>query len=142
MTPAELHHVFRHLQFSRSVNRHGCVSIQRFYIYAERGLARQRVAVWIYEGHLHVEYRQTLLARYTCRLDRGTRTLQKVSEPRLYRTLFASPQLELLELDDEQWLKVLHRPPYAPRRSRHAWARQLVLINLELALWLLFPVLR
>jgi hypothetical protein len=30
-------------------------SLQRFYIYAERGLARQRVLVWLYEGRLHLE---------------------------------------------------------------------------------------
>lgn len=34
---------FRGLQFERTVNLHGCVSIQRFYVYAERGLARKRV---------------------------------------------------------------------------------------------------
>lgn len=39
---------------------HGLVSVQRFYIYAHRGLARERVAVWIYEGRLHIEYQQTL----------------------------------------------------------------------------------
>jgi hypothetical protein len=43
-----------------------CVSVQRFYVYAERGLSRQRVSVWICEGQLHIEYRETLLARYQC----------------------------------------------------------------------------
>jgi hypothetical protein len=42
----------------------GFISIQRFYIYAEPGLSRQRVAIWIYEGQLHIEYRETLIARY------------------------------------------------------------------------------
>lgn len=37
------------LQFPRTVNQHGCVSVQRFYIYAERGLAKHGVAVWIYD---------------------------------------------------------------------------------------------
>ena len=40
----------RRTQTTRTVNRWGYVSIQRFYVYAERGLARKRVAVWIYEG--------------------------------------------------------------------------------------------
>jgi hypothetical protein len=64
LDPDTLRQAFRHLQFPRVVNRHGLVSVQRFYIYAERGLARKRVAVWIYEGRLHIEYQQTLLARY------------------------------------------------------------------------------
>jgi hypothetical protein len=59
--------VLRELQFERSIDRHGYVSIQRFYIYAERGLARQRVSIWLYEGRLHIAYREALLARYNYR---------------------------------------------------------------------------
>ena len=47
-------------QFLRTVNPYGFVSIQRFYIYAEQGRRRQRVAVWIYEGQLRIAYRETL----------------------------------------------------------------------------------
>ena len=98
VTPEQLRRVFRHLQFSRVVNQHGNVSIQRFYIYAERGLARRRVALWFFEDRLHVEYKQTLLARYRYRLERHSTKLGNISHPKLYRTQFASPQLELLEL--------------------------------------------
>lgn len=104
--PHVLRDAFRHLQFPRVVNRHGLVSVQRFYIYAERGLARQRVAVWIYEGRLRIEYQQTLLARYSCVMDRQQKTLKSVSRPKLYRTPYVSPQMELFELDDKQWRKV------------------------------------
>jgi hypothetical protein len=40
-----------------------------------------------------------------------------VSQPQLQRTIFASPQLELWELDDEQWRKVLERTA-RPRRAK------------------------
>ena len=40
------------------------------------------------------------------------RRLSAVWQPQLYRTAFASPQLELWELDDEQWRKVLERSVY------------------------------
>ena len=50
-----LRHLFGRVQFLRTVNPYGFVSIQRFYIYAEQGLSRQRVAVWIYEGQLRNE---------------------------------------------------------------------------------------
>lgn len=132
----ELRGAFRHLQFPRVVNRHGLVSVQRFYIYAERGLSRQRVAVWIYEGRLRIEHQQTLLARYSCVVDRRQKTLKSVSRPKLYRTPFASPQMELFELDDKQWRKVLRRPPYSPRKSQEALARQLALLGLEFVLLL------
>ena len=31
----------------------------RFYLYAENGLSRQRVSIWIYEGQLRIEYHKT-----------------------------------------------------------------------------------
>jgi putative transposase len=126
VTPAQLHRVLRHLQFSRIVNQHGHVSLQRFYIYAERGLARQRVTLWFYQDRLHVEYQQTLLARYRYRLEHRSTKISSISHPRLYRTSFASRQLELLELDDAQWTKIARRPEYAKRRAAlAAAARQL-----------------
>lgn len=134
LAPAELDRLFKTTQLTRTVSRHGCVSIQRFYIYAERGLARQRVAVWVYEGQLRLEYEQTLLARYHCVYDRQLKQLQTVDQPRLYQTPFASPQLELWELDEEQWLKVQQRP-FLPHRARHrpSAVRQLALLGFGLA---------
>jgi hypothetical protein len=99
------------------VNPYGFVSIQRFYIYAEQGLSRQRVAVWIYEGQLRIEYRETLVARYRCAYDQRQKRLREVSHPMLYHTVFASPQLELIELDDAQWIKVQQRS-FARRTKR------------------------
>jgi len=64
-----------------------------------------------------VEYKRTLLACYHYRLKRGSAQIGRISNPKLYRTQFVSPQLELLELDDEQWTKIGRRPPYARRRS-------------------------
>ena len=49
----------------RVITLRGYVSVQRFYLYAERGLSRQRVSVWLYEGRLHVAYCEALLAQYT-----------------------------------------------------------------------------
>jgi hypothetical protein len=138
VTPEQLRRVFRHLQFSRVVNRHGNVSIQRFYIYAEHGLARRRVALWFYEDHLHVEYKQTLLARYRYRLERQPSRIGSISRPKLYRTQFASPQLELLELDDTQWEKVAQRPGYARRRAALTAAARQLALDFPLAGCLLF----
>ncbi len=100
--PERLRRLFGRVQFLRTVKPYGFVSIQRFYIYAEQGLSRQRVSVWIYEGHLRLEYRETLVARYRCAYDQRQKRLRDVSHPMLYHTVFASPQLELIELDDAQ----------------------------------------
>lgn len=62
--PQKLQRLFQRLKFIRTVNRFGFVSVQRFYIYAEQGLSRKRVSIWIYEGQVHVEYQETLLVQY------------------------------------------------------------------------------
>jgi transposase InsO family protein len=64
--PVDLEHLrrlFGQVQFLRTVNLYGFISIQRFYIYAEAGLSRQRVSIWVAEGQLHIAYRETLLAQ-------------------------------------------------------------------------------
>src|SRR5215510_13407760 len=126
---ARLHQLCGSVQFLRTVNRYGFVSVQRFYIYAEQGLARQRVAIWIYEGELRIEYQETLLARYRCAYDQRQRRLRDVSHPLLYQTPFASPQLELLELDEAQWRKVQQRAWYRRPRQVLQMAEQLLLLD-------------
>jgi putative transposase len=137
--PDTLRQVLRHVQLERSVDRRGYISVQRFYIYAERGLARQRVSVWLYEGRLHIEYQQTMLARYAYRYDREHKRLKAVSQPQIQRTIFASPQLELWELDDEQWRKIVEREarPRRPKAGGYGSGEQL---SFEIALLMLLLV--
>jgi hypothetical protein len=124
----QLHRALRHLQVERVVNLRGYVSVQRFYIYAERGLSRARVSVWLYDGRLHIAHQgATLLARYAYDYDRKAQRLRAVAQPHLYHTTYASPQLELWELDDEQWQKVTRRPYERHPRSADGGARQLML---------------
>jgi hypothetical protein len=88
----------------------------------------------------NIEYKQMLLARYACQVGKGQRQLTAVSTPQLYETPYVSPQLECFVLDDDQWLKVMRRPPYATRKSpAEPIARQLLLWRSEiiLFLWLL-----
>jgi putative transposase len=127
---ATLQRLFGEVQFIRTVNRYGFVSVQRFYIYAEPGLSRQRVAIWIYEGHLRIEYQGTLLAQYRCVYHQRRRRIQDVSDPTFYVTPFASPQLELLELDETQWMKVQQRVWHRRTRTRRPVVVQLPLLRL------------
>jgi transposase InsO family protein/transposase len=126
---AYLHQLFGAVQFLRTVNRYGFISVQRFYLYAEQGLSRQRVAIWIYEGELRLEYQETLLARYRCTYDQRQRRLRDVSDPIVYPTIFASPQLELLELDATQWIKVQQRVAHHRMRRVLQLPEQLPLIH-------------
>ena len=53
---------------ARVVNLRGYVSVRRFYLYAERGLARRRVSGRLYDGQLQLAYRHTDLGpvRLSC----------------------------------------------------------------------------
>lgn len=85
----------------------------------------KRVSVWIYEGQLRLEYQEVLLAQYQCDYDHWQKYLQGVSQPTLYRTSFASPQLEVFKLDDDQWLKVYQHSYQRRQRRIERVARQL-----------------
>ena len=135
-----LRNLFGRVQFLRTVNPYGFLSIQRFYIYAEQGLSRQRVSVWIYEGPLRIEYRETLVARYRCAYARRQKRLRDVSHPTLYTTVFASPQLELIELDDAQWIKVQQRALHRRTHLMTAMGEQLTLAGLGTSALVFFYV--
>jgi transposase InsO family protein len=141
--PQRLRELFGRTEFLRTVNRYGFVSVQRFYLYAEQGLARQRVSIWIYEGQLRIEYHKALVARYRCIYDRTHGQLHDVNEPFFYPTPFASPQLELIELDDEQWHKFQRRPARNHAKRIAMFGHQLSLLDLgtsALILWVLKAV--
>ena len=104
--------------------------MQRFYIYAEGGLSRKRVLIWIYEGELSIEYQESLVARYHCEYDAKQGQLQGMSHPTLYTTRFTPPQLELIELDDEQWVKFQQRPSRAYGKRITMLGQQLSLLDI------------
>jgi len=124
--PAVLQQALRHVQVERVVNGRGYVSVQRFYIYAERGLSRTRVSIWLYDGRMQVAHRDTLLARYAYRYDRKARRLRAVDAPQVYSTPYTT-QPELWELDDAQWRKIMPRPYERRAPPTNAGARQLAL---------------
>ena len=138
--PERLRHLFGRVQFLRTVNPYGFLSIQRFYIYAEQGLSRQRVSVWIYEGQLRIEYRETLVAQYRCAYDQRQKRLCDVSHPMLYTTVFASPQMELIELDDAQWIKVQQRALHRRTQPMMSMGEQLMLAGLGTSALVFFYV--
>jgi transposase InsO family protein/transposase len=130
---SELQHLFQAVRFDRTVNRYGFVSIQRYYLYAEQGLSRKRVSIWIYEGKIRIEYQQTMLAKYVCDYDQHQKQLQAVSQPTLFQTSFKSPQLVLFELDDEQWLKIRQRAYHRRQQRFEQLGRQLPLLPSDIA---------
>jgi transposase InsO family protein len=138
--PTRLRQLFGRVEFLRTVNRYGFVSVQRFYIYAESGLSRQRVLIWVYEGELGIEHQKTLVARYGCEYDLKRKQLQGLSHPTLYTTRFTPPQLELIELDDAQWVKFQQRLSRTYSKRITMLPKQLSLIDLGASVLILLAL--
>lgn len=116
VNPDELADWFKGEHTERCVSTHGRIRIQRFSLYAERGLARRRVSVWLHDGWLRIEHDHAILAQYRFKTQRRRKVIKSISSPKLFQTHFASPQLEICELDEEQWLKIVRLPTRMPRR--------------------------
>ncbi len=93
-------------------------------------MARDHAAVWLYGETLTIEFADEPLAQYTVRYQPDKTHLRTVEEPRLFETAYRSPQLALWALNDTEWLKVIRRPDYAPRKPRREQVEQPTLFAL------------
>jgi len=66
--------------------------------------------------------------------------LLEIERPTLYPTAFRSPQLELIELDDEQRRKCQRRPLRTYSRRRTMFLEQLSLLDLGTSVLLLLAL--
>lgn len=117
-------------QFTRQIDRHGFVKFKHWRFYGERGLAGEDVSVWIYEGNLKVEYQATALSLYRLSIEKDTGKITEVTNARRLETHFRSPQLDLWQLSETEWLLALRRPEPGLRKKASkivALAEQLVL---------------
>jgi transposase len=105
-------------QFTRQIDRHGFVKFKHWRFYGEQGLAGEDVSVWVYEGNLKVEYQATALSLYEISLKKDTGEIAEVKNARRLETHFRSPQLDLWQLSDTEWLLALRRPDPGPGKKR------------------------
>lgn len=85
--------------------------------------------MWVYENTLKIEYQATALSLYSVRLS-PDQQITEVTNPRRMETHFRSPQLDLWQLSDTEWLLALRRPEPSMRKKRSkiiAFAEQLML---------------
>jgi transposase len=117
-------------QFTRHLDKHGYVRFRNWRFFGEDGLAGEEVSVWVYEGTLKIEYQTTTLALYSIAFQSDQQQIAEVTQARRLQTHFRSPQLDLWQLSETEWLLALRRPGPAQRRNRGkivALARQLPL---------------
>ena len=74
-----------------------------------------------------------MLAQYQVDYDERQRRLEDISQPTVYQTPFASPQMVLFELDDEQWLKIRQRTYLRQQKRIAKLGQQLPLQHLDVA---------
>ncbi len=97
-------------QFTRHLDRHGYVRFRSWRFFGEDGLAGEEVSVWVYEHTLKIEYQTTALSLYSLTFQPDHKQIAEVKNPRCIETLFRSPQLDLWQLSDTEWLLALRRP--------------------------------
>jgi hypothetical protein len=111
------------LRISLRLDALGYVTLMRWRLYAEEGLAGREARLWLLESTLTVEHAGEPLSAYEVRYDAadGSGNLLGVGKPTLFRTPFAARQMRLFGLieglGEDGWLKALRLEDYAPRRS-------------------------
>ncbi len=132
--PEDLERAFFSTRFTRILDASGYARIRHWKIYAEEGLARREVTLWLAPEVLTVEFAGEPLARYDVEYSAQTKNLREVKRPRLFETShrIAVAQLRLFELEalgETGWLKALRLSEYAPRRARNPMFLQGVLFS-------------
>jgi putative transposase len=134
--PADLSRAFFSTMLVRRLDASGYARVKHWRVYAEEGLARCEVAVWLGDGEMAVEYGGQTLSRYDVSLSQDAAKLEKVTNPRLFATTYRTTQPKLFALDalgEGGWLKALRLAGYAaPRaRRRHEALQQALFPYLE-----------
>jgi len=104
-------------QFTRQIDKHGYIRFKHWKFFGENGLAGSDVSVWVYENMLKVAYQATALALYSLRLDSDRASITEVKNARRIETHFRSPQLDLWQLSETEWLLALRRPEPSVRKK-------------------------
>ncbi len=104
-------------QFTRQIDRHGYVRFKHWKFFGENGLAGEEVSVWIYEDTLKVEHQATTLSLYSIRMDSDRASITEVKNAHRLETHFRSPQLDLWQLSDTEWLLAFRRPEPIVRKK-------------------------
>ncbi len=119
-------------RYVRRLDKHGFLRFQDWKFYGERGLAKAKVTVWIYEGSLRVEKEAVTLSQYEIKLQDDRKHVQAVSDAQTHETPFRSPQLTLFDLGPDGWILYWKTEP-APTHHRQSVPSMLQLPLFDLA---------
>lgn len=117
---AALHYAFYATRFGRQLDKAGYVRFRHYRLYAEPGLERRRVAVWLYKEQLSIEFNDSLLVQYHVDYQPNHTHFRSVTDPHIYETQYRSPQLSLWKFGDDEWLKILRIPRKVRKKPRRS----------------------
>ncbi len=120
-------------QFTRHLDTHGYVKFRNWRFFGEDGLAGEEVSVWVYDQTLKIEYQATALSLYSITFQPDHKHILEVKNPRRIETHFRSPQLDLWQLSDTEWLLAMRRPEQrrSKRRKPAPLVRQLSFLEFD-----------
>jgi hypothetical protein len=124
--PTDLSRAFFSTMLVRRLDASGYARVKHWRVYAEEGLAKCEVAVWLGDGEMALEHGGRALSRYDVSLSRDSK-LEAVTNPRLFANPYGTAQPKLFALDalgDAGWLKALRLEGYAARTRRPPVALQ------------------
>jgi transposase InsO family protein len=131
--PGDLTRAFFSTRFVRKLDVLGYARIMHWRVYAEEGLARCEVVLWLGDQGLVAEYGGETLSRYDVSFSPGSPRLEAVTNASLFPTRYRAPQLKLFALEDALgeagWLKALGLEGYAARPRGKPGALQGVLFS-------------
>lgn len=116
--PEELHRIFYETRHLRRLNKAGFLKFRHWRLYAEYGLAKRQVVIWLYEEHLTVEFADAPLAHYQVEYQPNHKELRQVTPTRLFETPYPSPQLSLWQNAEVTWHQVIRETPGVRRRKK------------------------
>jgi len=126
----DLDRLFR-LRWLRHITTSGSIRFRHWRLYAERGLAGARAAVWVSGETLTLAYETETLAQYRVALEADGRGLKAVDEPRFLATDHGSPQPFLPLVEDVAWEPAQRLSSYRARHVSAGASRQEPLFDLE-----------
>ena len=133
--PKDLERAFFSERHSRVLDGLGYVTLMRWRLYGQEGLAGEEADLWLLDETLTVEHAGEALSAYEVDYDadggRGrSGRLLGVKKPTLFETSFVPDQMRLFGLaevlGEDGWLKALRLEDYAPRGSRSKMLQQVL----------------
>jgi len=124
--PVDLSRAFFSAMLVRKLDASVYARVKHWRVYAEEGLARREVAVWLGDGEMALEYGGRTLSRYGVSFSRDSK-LAAVTNPRLFATPYGTGRPKHFALDtlgEGGWLKALRLAGYAARSRRRPEALQ------------------